>query len=370
MQHTPSVLIVDDDEHILAFLETCIEAEGYPVATAQHGRAALQKLSEPGTKIDIVLSDVLMPELDGYDLCRQMRANPATNAVPVIFISSQSDLEEKLKGYAAGADDYISKPVHPEEVVAKLRHVASTKLRQAELNQQLDESRQVAMQAMNYSGYLGQVLQFIQNTQDVRTLEQLAEQVLGSLSSLGLVGVLQLYTSQGFETFQSISPLESNVIELARNQGRFFDFEHRTIVNHKDFSLLIKNMPLQDPERYGMLKDVLGNFCNAIEARSKYILSHHVSESRAQVLNAVNQALQDIDARFKDVQYANIAAIDTLIDDLEEAMLTLGLTEGQEEQIRGIAQHCLNRSNTIFDDSMDLKTKFDLIKQTLAAHLH
>jgi hypothetical protein len=58
-----------------------------------------------------------------------------------------------------------------------------------------------------------------------------------------------------------------------------------------------------------------------------------------------------------------------LIDDLEEAMLTLGLTEGQEEQIRSVAQQCLGRTNTIFDESMDLKTKFDRIKQTLSDHL-
>jgi DNA-binding response OmpR family regulator len=369
MQNSPTVLIVDDDEHVLAFLETCIEAEGYRVITAQNGREALYKLSDPGIAIDVVLSDVLMPELDGYDLCRQLRANPETHGLPILLISSQTDLEEKLKGYAVGGDDYITKPIYPEEVVAKLKHAADTKLQQAQLNQQLDESRQVAMQAMSYSGYLGQVLQFIQSTQEIRTLEQLAEQVLLSLSAFGLVGVLQLYTNQGTKTFQAVSPLETNVIELARNQGRFFDFDQRTIVNHRDFSLLIKNMPLQDPERYGILKDVLGNFCNAIEARSNYILSNNISESRAQILAAVNQALQDIDSRFKNVQYANIAAINHLIDNLEEAMLTLGLTEGQEEQIRSIAQQCLNRTNSIFDESMDLKTKFDQIKQSLATHL-
>jgi len=369
MPHNPTVLIVDDDEHIRSFLEACIEDEGYPIVTAQHGREALQILSDPETKIDVVLSDVLMPELDGYGLCEQMRANPPTADIPLIFISAQTDLEEKLKGYAVGGDDYITKPVHPEEVVAKLKHIISDSLQQAELNQQLDESRQVAMQAMSYSGYLGQVLQFIQNTQDTHNLEPLAEQVLDCLASLGLVGVLQLYTNQGIKNFQAVSPLEINVIELARNQGRFFDFDQRTIINHKDFSLLIKNMPLKDPERYGMLKDILGNFCNAIEARTSYILSRDVSESRVQVLTSVNQALQEIDTRFKDVQYANIAAIDNLIGDLEEAMLTLGLTEGQEEQIRSIAQLCLHRTNQIFDESMDLKSKFEQIKQTLVTNL-
>jgi DNA-binding response OmpR family regulator len=369
MHNTPTILIVDDDEHIRSFLQACIEDEGYPVVTAQHGREALEKLDRSGLTIDVVLSDVIMPELDGYGLCEQMRASPATADVPFIFISAQTDLDEKLKGYAVGGDEYITKPVHPEEVLAKLRHIVSVSLQQTELNQQLDESRQVAMQAMSYSGYLGQVLQFIQNTQDTQTLENLAAQVLDSLSCFGLVGVLQLYTNEGTKNFQAASPLEVNVIELARNQGRFFDFDHRTIVNHKDFSLLIKNMPLDNPERYGMLKDVLGNFCNAIEARSNFILSRNVSESRAQIIHTVNQDLQQIDSRFKDVQYANIAAIDTLIDDLEEAMLSLGLTEGQEEKIRSIAQQCLNRTTKIYDESMDLKTRFDHIKQTLATNL-
>ena len=369
MHDTPTILIVDDDSHILAFLEACIEEEGFPVIPAPNGRAALEKLNDPQTKIGLVLSDVLMPELDGYGLCEQLRANPATAGIPIVFISAQTDLEEKLRGYAVGGDDYLPKPVHPEELVAKVKHILSDRQQKASLNQQLDESRQVAMQAMSYTGYLGQVLQFIQDTQDTHTLEQLAEQALACLSSMGLMGVLQMYSVNGTYCYQAISPLESNVLELARSHGRFFDFDRRTIVNYKDFSLLIKNMPLEDPERYGLLKDVLGNLCNAVEARSNYILSHTVSESRAQALNTVNQALLEIDMRFKDVQYANIAAIDTLIDDLEEAMLTLGLSEGQEEQIRSIAQQCLNRTNKIFDESMDLKAKFDQIKQILAANL-
>jgi len=369
MQNNPTILIVDDDEYIRSFLEACIEEEGYPIVIAQHGEEALHKLNDPGIKIDVVLSDVIMPQLDGYRLCEQVRANPATADIPFIFVSAQTDLEEKLKGYAVGGDDYITKPVHPEEVIAKLKHVVDERLQQTELNEKLDQSRQVAMQAMSYSGYLGQVLQFIQNTQDTQSLEHLAPQVLECLSSFGLTGVLQLYTAEGTKNFQAVSPLEINVIELARHQGRFFDFDHRTIINHKDFSLLIKNMPVEDAERYGMLKDLLGNFCNAIEARSSYILSHNVSETRAQALNSVNQALREIDSRFKDVQYANIAAIDNLIDDLEEAMLSLGLTEGQEEQIRSIAQLCLNRTSKIFDESMDLKAKFEQITHTLAANL-
>lgn len=348
---THTILIVEDEPEILELLDVIITAEGYATSRARNGVEALQLLEKQN--FNAIISDVMMPEMNGYHLVLKVRETPATREIPFIFVSALTTLEEMLQGYALGGDDYIKKPIDADEVIVKLNTIIESKLKHLNLNQQLSDTQQAAMQAMSYSSYLGQVLQFMQNSLACEDFASLANEVFNTLEVLGLVSTLQFHTPEGIVSYapdgQQVSPLESNIIEMARKQGRFFDFERRTLVNHDEFSLLLKNMPVDQPERYGLYKDILGNLCTAVEARVKFLISQKVADKRSAIMLSVDDIVLDIDKTFSEIQEQSMQAIETLSEDIEESFLSLGLTESQEDSIRQIIQNCLVKTDQAFE---------------------
>jgi CheY-like chemotaxis protein len=117
MQKPHRILIVDDDPMVLRFLSEVMEGP-FQLMTANSGEAALACIGE--FKPDIVLLDVMMPGIDGYETCRRIRSNPGMVGIRILFLSAKAGLEERLKGYQIGGDDYISKPFAMEELKAKI----------------------------------------------------------------------------------------------------------------------------------------------------------------------------------------------------------------------------------------------------------
>ncbi len=123
-----SVLVVDDDLAARQTLATLLESRGYEVRCAPSGSTALIFAQEESP--DLVLLDVRLPDVDGLEVCRRLKADPRTAQVPVIFISALGETEEKIKGFAAGGVDYIGKPVQADEVLARVEaHVTLHGLR-------------------------------------------------------------------------------------------------------------------------------------------------------------------------------------------------------------------------------------------------
>jgi len=116
-----SVLIVDDAPNIVLSLEFLMGQEGYEVRTAFDGEEALAAIREK--KPDLVLLDVMMPKLDGFEVCREIRANPEWNDVHIIMLTAKGRDAEKEKGLALGADEYITKPFATRELMAKINTV-------------------------------------------------------------------------------------------------------------------------------------------------------------------------------------------------------------------------------------------------------
>lgn len=115
------VLVVDDDPDIIQFVRMNLELEGFEAETADNGRVALElaKIRPP----DLILLDVMMPEMDGLTVLRRLRASPATANVPVIILTAKALAEDRVKGLDLGADDYITKPFDLEELLARVRTV-------------------------------------------------------------------------------------------------------------------------------------------------------------------------------------------------------------------------------------------------------
>jgi class 3 adenylate cyclase len=130
------VLVVDDTPNNVKLLADLLGVKGYAVATAANGEEALAKLA--AEKPDIVLLDVMMPGLSGYDVCRRIRADPATALLPVVLVTSLDPVQERIKGIEAGADDFLSKPINQPELFARVRSLLRVKSLQDEVARQAD----------------------------------------------------------------------------------------------------------------------------------------------------------------------------------------------------------------------------------------
>jgi class 3 adenylate cyclase/CheY-like chemotaxis protein len=130
------VLVVDDTPHNVKLLTDLLGVKGYAVASAATGEEALAKLA--GEKPDLVLLDVMMPGLSGYDVCQRIRANPETALLPVVLVTSLDPQQERVKGIEAGADDFLSKPINQPELFARVRSLLRVKALQDEVRRQAE----------------------------------------------------------------------------------------------------------------------------------------------------------------------------------------------------------------------------------------
>jgi len=128
------LLVVDDNAKNVELLDATLTGEGYSVLKAYNGKEALQIIEKE--RPDLVLLDIRMPEMDGYDVCRAIKANPETASICVIMVTVYDEIEEIERGVEAGADDFLSKPVNRMTVLSRVR----IGLRVSKLQDQLDRT--------------------------------------------------------------------------------------------------------------------------------------------------------------------------------------------------------------------------------------
>ena len=125
VQCTGKVLVVDDEAANVRLLQALLTRDGYNVVTACDGEEALGMVAS--TSLDLVVMDVLMPKLSGYDVCERIKQNPKTRLTPVVLITALDGREDKIRGINAGADDFLTKPVDPHELRARARSLVRLK---------------------------------------------------------------------------------------------------------------------------------------------------------------------------------------------------------------------------------------------------
>jgi len=145
------VLIVDDDAQTLRLVGLMLERQGYKVVSANNGFQGVR--SARVEKPDAILLDVMMPDMDGYEVTRLLRKNPETAHIPILMFTARTEMEDKITGYEAGVDDYLTKPIHPAELIAHLRAVLARRPTQAA--PVIDQNRAYTIGVLAAKGGLG-----------------------------------------------------------------------------------------------------------------------------------------------------------------------------------------------------------------------
>ena len=134
------ILVVDDAPANIQVLSSTLKAQGYQVSVATNGKQALETLRH--VRPDLILLDVMMPELDGYDMCRQLKANPEWRELPVIFLTAKNEVADIVKGFEVGAVDYVPKPFNAAELLARVNtHLTMDQLRRSLAKKNIELAR-------------------------------------------------------------------------------------------------------------------------------------------------------------------------------------------------------------------------------------
>ena len=222
------ILIVDDTPDNLLVLFSCLEEKGYKVLLAEDGESALQIAQ---SKVpNLILLDVLMPDIDGFETCRRLKDKPSTKEIPVIFLTALSETVNKVQGFKLGGVDYITKPSEQEEVLVRIQtHLNLQRMRSilADQNQQLK-------QRLDFEALIRRITDKLRDSLNESQILQTATQELAEVLQLSSCQI-ELYDSQK----RTATIAYEHIITLPQCQGK--------TRNIKDFSQLYKQLLEKTP---------------------------------------------------------------------------------------------------------------------------
>lgn len=358
----PTVLIVDDSPIDISFLVSGL-ADNFAIIIANNGLMALELAQE--RQPDVILMDVSMPELDGYDCCRQLKQLESTQHIEVIFVSAHSTVEEKIKGYDAGGSDYVGKPVIPDELQQKVR-VAVEHKRQREQylrnTSQADNSNRGSKDSSNESSNQNRnqlpgqltiadehkvLVDFLKAGSRTGSASELGEYLLQAIESLGLAACSYINFSKGeiIRATERVTPLETDLLAQIIGSKRILEDDRRLMIACDQVAVLIREMPTDkvSTERFRThLKTLIqeaGHFLQTIENRTQ--LAGLMSDMQNSILE-INQAQERIEKQSQDL-------FDTLLSDIHTAFDDWGLMESQEKQLLSLIHQSMTNMQQCYE---------------------
>lgn len=355
-----TLLVVDDDTMHCELVSDMLE-DHYRLLTATTSETATALFDE--YKPDIVLLDINMPGTDGIALCKSLKSSD--HEFSAVFVSGHNSLEERLRAYDAGGDDFVAKPFELKELFAKINAVAQYQRHKKNLRDQEAFSRTMAFQSMAEAAQYGHVLQFFKNSMHAKTLDAVAQAFFEMMAQLNLITCLQFRGLHVYSYDQlngSCSPIELNIFELLKDVGRLYDFDNRTILNDRHVSFLIKNMPLDDSVNYGRLRDVTAVIIEGLEA--KFLDLERESMLRT-ILDRVQSIINELGQQISHHESKMTTQSHNLLLEIRASFHDLDLTLEQEEYFSQLIEKSLQEMDLTQDDMTDLNSKLQELAQDI-----
>ncbi len=350
MAHQIDILAIDDDKFIQKVIVKSLQSDSMSVRTANDGESGIEEIIHKTP--DVILLDVEMPGINGYEVCERMRNMEETKDTPIVFLSSHSSLRERLQGYEVGADDYLVKPFEKEHLLARINVLIKYQIQRKELSEQYQVAQKNAILAMTGSSELAMAIRFLEKSLTYHNINDLTQGLLDSTDQFCIdccVMVIVDGKSLWYSSKGTVSPLEKELIEMCDKDARFLDFGGRTIVNYPSVSLLVKNMPLDDMERYGRIKDILPIFLSAVNTKINVLDTEEALTQQSidllKSIKMIRSSLYHLGSTFVKNRKDSSKIMDTLVQELSYDFMGMGLEENQEDYL-------LTRINTGTEEAM------------------
>ncbi|MFK5893896.1 MAG: response regulator [Pseudomonadota bacterium] len=285
MKNKTKILAVEDD---VMFQELLLAIfSDYQIQVAGSGEEGLSMVKE--FKPDIILLDINLPGIDGYQTCSELKNNELTRSIPVLFLSQYQTLEDRLKAYGLGGIDYISKPFDKNEVLIKVKQHIENKIFQDELTKDLQDSNNTVMDIQMEMADIQIIGRFLQANLFCRDFNSLFDLFFKTAQELGVSCVLQIkYSHDKFICSDkgNISTLENEIIEMSSSMERIHSFgKDRAMFNWSNANLLVRNL--------GSKIDLLAILMNGLDVSIQVILSEQELLSMVSELEQKNELLKD-----------------------------------------------------------------------------
>ncbi|MDO8464262.1 MAG: response regulator [Gallionella sp.] len=342
MSEKASIFVVDDDDFMHEMFAEALN-KNYRITPVESGADSLFLAQKE--RPDLVILDVEMPGMDGYETCRRLKKTDAMADVPVMFVSAHDKIEDRLKGYEAGGEDYIIKPFDPQELEAKVAQLLKAVSERAALKQMADYAASTAMTAMTSISEMGALIETLKKFNVCNDSEALIEAMLKGLALYGLGGAVQIRSHEETLTRNNqgwASPLETSIINHMSKMERITQFQSKLCVTYPSISLLVHDMPVEDVERCGRLRDHLAMLVDGAEARILGINAVNESRQRGKAIERaverITETLKEIDSAQRQSQVGTKIAFSALIDKIEKAIIKVAPTVAQEKLLSDIVR--------------------------------
>lgn len=328
---------VDSDPLARLMLESIFGADN-EVELFPSAELCLARIEErrPG----IVITDTRLPGIDGFEFCFRLKQNPQTSETKILVVSAEGDMESRLHAYDIGVDDFLLKPYAIDEIRHKIAGIQRTSRREASIKGQAADSEYLTNILLSNMDEYAVLIKFMRSLngctseQDVAhaALEMMSDYQLDGVAKISLPNLTFCVGPQGENL-----PRDLSILAHIKSMDRIFSFRNRTTFNYDRVTLLVNNMPLDDPDRCGRLRDHLAIAAETADGKLEAI---YLTRRDANITGAVSGVVDDIRTIISDYvskqklqDNKGTEMINDLIQTLNASFSSLGLSADLEEEI-------------------------------------
>lgn len=344
---------VDDDQMSSLVLES-IFADEYEIESFTTAEACLARLED--AQPDIFILNVGLPGIDGYELCRRLKAQPATQALPVLFISRNEDPDARLKGYEAGGEEFILKPYAINEVRHRVQAARRALEQASSYREQLAGSEELSSLLLSNMDEYAVLIKFMRALNEALDAEALATALLNMLENYRLQGAVQIRLPEHKFTLSKLGrnrPLEASIIEHIATMERIVSFRQRSAYNFEFLTLLVNDMPISDADLCGRLRDHLAIAVEMADAKIRAQIAERrfqsTQSSVAALLPEIQKIISDSISQSEAAHHAATDKVGGLLEHLEVSFTPLGMSEELEEDIIQMVRAKAREILAVFD---------------------
>lgn len=361
------VLIVDDSVSEIQIVVENLKPH-FNLSIAKSGQKALE-IAAGDNAPEVILLDVSMPDMDGYETCRRLKSDPLTKDIDVIFVSANDSIDEKLAGYDAGACDYLTKPVQPEELLQKVRLTLSNRQFRLAKGGRGDVAMDAAMDAIREASEQSIIIDFLRQSAAAADVLELADLITTTTQSFGLSNIVQIrLNTENINASSSgeMSSLEKELLFRLKDGDRIIQRGNRLVLNFDNLTQIIKDLP-ENEDKAGRLRDHLmlilesaDNQCNTLALTGEI----------RRLINQFKQSLMAITEMQRTQKLENIQILDSMAEEINIEFLSCGLTEEQENAVLSIVSQAVESGLVNFERGVKMDEELQLLAEQISQKIY
>lgn len=309
----------------------------------------------------IVFVDDSVDGANSLDVVRRLSSSDVTADIPIVVLANKPQcLETRMAFFDAGCDDHIQEEP-PSEIQMRLMRIIFNKVANDQLKQKLVQANEMAFIAMSDTSDLGVNIQFLLDVNSCNNLDEVGMRLFQALKSYNINCSLQIRSRYGIKNMEPngmAKDLESTLMTECKDKGRYVDFGRRSIMNYGRVSLLVRNMPVDDENKYGAIKDNVFSLLQGLDARLNALDNIESLKLESQLVGQLTSRMrgliEEVDEDYHTTMAKIAGVVEDISDGIEREIQFLGMDETQENAIQKIMEDGILETNRVFNDGLKL----------------